>query len=126
MMSKVVEGLFYANTHEWVKVEDGFAFIGITDYAQDSLGEIVFVELPEEDDELVAGEELGAIESVKAASDIMSPVSGTIVEVNEELEDAPELLNEDAFKNWIVKVELSDESELDNLLNAEQYKEICE
>jgi len=125
-MSKVVEGLFYANTHEWVKVEDGFAFIGITDYAQDSLGEIVFVELPEEDDELVAGEELGAIESVKAASDIMSPVSGTIVEVNEELEDAPELLNEDAFKNWIVKVELSDESELDNLLNAEQYKEICE
>jgi len=126
MMSKVVEGLFYANTHEWVKVEDGFAFIGITDYAQDSLGEIVFVELPEEDDELVAGEELGAIESVKAASDIMSPVSGTIVEVNEELEDAPELLNEDAFGNWIVKVELSDESELDNLLNAEQYKEICE
>ena len=125
-MSKVVEGLFYANTHEWVKVEDGFAFIGITDYAQESLGEIVFVELPEEDDELVAGEELGAIESVKAASDIMSPVSGTIVEVNEELEDAPELLNEDAFKNWIVKVELSDESELDNLLNAEQYKEICE
>jgi len=125
-MSKVVEGLFYANTHEWVKVEDGFAFIGITDYAQDSLGEIVFVELPEEDDELVAGEELGAIESVKAASDIMSPVSGTIVEVNEELEDAPELLNEDAFGNWIVKVELSDESELDNLLNAEQYKEICE
>ena len=83
-------------------------------------------ELPEEDDELVAGEELGAIESVKAASDIMSPVSGTVVEVNEELEDAPELLNQDSFKNWIVKVELSDESELDNLLNAEQYKEICE
>lgn len=125
-MSKVIEGLFYANTHEWVKVEDGFAFIGITDYAQDSLGEIVFVELPEEDDDLVAGEELGAIESVKAASDILSPVSGTVVEVNEELEDAPELLNEDSFKHWIVKVELSDESELENLLNAEQYKEICE
>jgi glycine cleavage system H protein len=126
MMSKVVEGLFYANTHEWVKVEDGFAYIGITDYAQDSLGEIVFVELPEEDDDLVAGEELGAIESVKAASDILSPVSGTVVEVNEELEDAPELLNEDSFKHWIVKVELSDESELKKLLNAEQYKEICE
>jgi glycine cleavage system H protein len=125
-MSKVIEGLFYANTHEWVKVEDGFAYIGITDYAQDSLGEIVFVELPEEDDDLVAGEELGAIESVKAASDILSPVSGTVVVVNEELEDAPELLNEDSFKHWIVKVELSDESELKKLLNAEQYKEICE
>ena len=125
-MSKIIKGLYYTNTHEWIRVEDGFGYIGITDYAQESLGEIVFVELPEEDDELVAGEELGAIESVKAASDIMSPVSGTIVEVNEELEDAPELLNEDAFGNWIVKVELSDESELDNLLNAEQYKEICE
>ena len=117
-MSKVVEGLFYANTHEWVKVEDGFAYIGITDYAQDSLGEIVFIELPEEDDDLVAGEELGAIESVKAASDILSPVSGTVVEVNDQLEDAPELLNEDSFKHWIVKVELSDESELEKLLNA--------
>jgi glycine cleavage system H protein len=126
MMSKIIEGLFYANTHEWVKVEDGFAFIGITDYAQESLGEIVFIELPEEDDELVAGEEFGAIESVKAASDVLSPVSGTVVEVNEELEDAPELLNEDSFKHWIVKVELSDDSELENLLNAEQYKEICE
>lgn len=125
-MSKIVEGLFYAKTHEWVKVEDGFGFIGITDYAQESLGEIVFVELPEEDDDLVAGEELGAIESVKAASDIMSPVSGTVVEINEDLEDSPELLNKDSFENWIVKVELSDESELENLLNAEQYKEICE
>jgi len=125
-MSKIIEGLFYANTHEWVKVEDGFAFIGITDYAQDSLGEIVFVELPEEDDDLVAGEELGAIESVKAASDIMSPVSGTVVEVNTELEDAPELLNEDPFENWIVKVEIGDKSELEHLLNAAQYKEICE
>ncbi len=126
MMSKIIEGLFYTNTHEWVKVEDGFAFIGITDYAQDSLGEIVFIELPEEEDDLVSGEELGAIESVKAASDILSPVTGSVVEVNEELEDAPELLNEDSFKNWIVKVELSDKSELDSLLNAEQYKEICE
>ena len=125
-MSKIVEGLFYTNTHEWVKVEDGFAFIGITDYAQESLVVIVFIELPEEDDELEAGEELGAIESVKAASDILSPVTGTVVEVNTELEDGPELINEDAFANWIVKVELSDKSELDNLINAEQYKEICE
>lgn len=125
-MSKIVDGLFYAKTHEWVKVEDGFGFIGITDYAQDSLGEIVFVELPEEDDELVAGEELGAVESVKAASDILSPVSGTVVEVNSALEDEPELLNADPFNNWIVKVELSDESEVKNLLSAEEYKEICE
>ena len=125
-MSKIVEGLFYTNTHEWVKVEEGFAFIGITDYAQESLGEIVFIELPEEDDELELGEELGAIESVKAASDILSPVSGTVAEVNENLEDSPESINEDAFANWIVKVELSDESELENLLSAEQYKEICE
>ena len=125
-MSKIVEGLFYTNTHEWVKVEEGFAFIGITDYAQESLGEIVFIELPEEEDELELGEELGAIESVKAASDILSPVTGTVVEVNTELEDGPELMNSDAFGNWIVKVELSDKSELDNLLSAEQYKEICE
>ncbi|KFZ26462.1 MAG: Glycine cleavage system H protein [Candidatus Izimaplasma bacterium HR2] len=125
-MSKIVEGLFYTNTHEWVKVEDGFAFIGITDYAQESLGEIVFIELPEEDDSLEKGEELGAIESVKAASDILSPITGTVVEINESLEDEPELLNTDAFTNWIVKVELSDESELEKLLNAEQYKEICE
>ena len=125
-MSKIVEGLFYTNTHEWVKVEEGFAFIGITDYAQESLGEIVFIELPEEDDSLEKGEELGAIESVKAASDILSPLTGNVVEVNEALEDGPELINEDAFANWIVKVELSDESELEGLLNAEQYKEICE
>ena len=125
-MSKVVEGLFYANTHEWVKVEDGFAFIGITDYAQDSLGEIVFVELPEVDDEISSGEEFSAIESVKAASDIVSPVTGTIVEVNEDLEDSPELINEDAYENWIVKIELEDKSELNSLLSAEEYKEICE
>ena len=125
-MSKIVEGLFYTNTHEWVKVENGFAFIGITDYAQESLGEIVFIELPEEEDDLEAGEELGAIESVKAASDILSPVSGSVVAVNTELEDGPELLNTDSFANWIVKVELTDKSELEGLLNAEQYKEICE
>lgn len=125
-MSKILDGLFYTNSHEWVKVEEGFAFIGITDYAQDSLGEIVFIELPEEEDDLVAGEELGAIESVKAASDILSPLSGVVVEVNTELEDSPELINTDSFENWIVKVELSDKAELEGLLSPEQYKEICE
>jgi glycine cleavage system H protein len=125
-MSKIVEGLYYTNTHEWVKVQDGFAYIGITDYAQESLGEIVFVELPEEESSLEAGEELGAIESVKAASDILSPVTGTIVEINDELEDSPELLNEDPYENWVVKMDLESESELHKLLNATEYKEICE
>jgi glycine cleavage system H protein len=125
-MSKVVEGLYYANSHEWVKVKDGFAFIGITDYAQESLGEVVFIELPEEDDQVEAGVEFSALESVKAASDIVSPVTGTIVLVNEELEDSPELINEDPYENWIIKVDLEDESELNNLLSAEEYKEICE
>ena len=125
-MSKIVEGLYYTNTHEWVKVQDGFAYIGITDYAQESLGEIVFVELPEEGSSLEAGEELGAIESVKAASDILSPVTGIIVEVNDELEDSPELLNEDPYENWIVKIDLESKSELHKLLNSTEYKEICE
>ncbi len=125
-MSKIVKGLYYTNTHEWVKVEDGFAYIGITDYAQESLGEIVFVELPEEETAVEAGEEFGAIESVKAASDIISPVTGTIVVVNDELEDSPELLNEDPYENWIVKVDLEDETELNKLLNADEYEDICE
>ncbi len=125
-MSKIVEGLYYTNTHEWVKVEEGFAFIGITDYAQESLGEIVFVELPEEEDQVEAGEEFSAIESVKAASDVLSPITGIIVLINDDLEDAPELLNEDSYENWIVKVEIEDKTELNKLLNAEEYKEICE
>jgi glycine cleavage system H protein len=125
-MSKIIKGLYYTTTHEWIKVEDGFGFVGITDYAQESLGEIVFVELPEEDDQVDAGGELSAIESVKAASDILSPVTGTIVIVNDELEDSPELINEDPYENWIVKIELEDKSELNSLLSAEEYKEICE
>jgi len=125
-MSKIIEGLYYTNTHEWVKVEDGFAYIGITDYAQESLGEIVFVELPEEESQMEIGDELSAIESVKAASDVLCPITGTIVVVNDELEDSPELLNEDPYENWIVKMDLEDESELNKLLSADEYKEICE
>ncbi|MCD6482526.1 MAG: glycine cleavage system protein GcvH [Candidatus Izimaplasma sp.] len=125
-MSKIVKGLYYTSTHEWVKVEDEFAFIGITDYAQDSLGEIVFVELPEEEDQVEAGIEFSAIESVKAASDILSPVTGIIVLVNDDLEDSPELINEDPYENWIIKVELEDKTELNKLLDSEEYKEICE
>ncbi len=121
-MSKIIEGLYYSESHEYVKVEGDFGFIGITDYAQHELGNVVYVDMPEVDDEVTAGEDFGAVESVKAASDLMSPVSGTVVEVNEALEDEPGLINKDAFENWIIKVELSDKSELDNLMDAAAYK----
>ena len=124
-MAKVIEGLYYSESHEFVKVEGDFAFIGITDYAQHALGNVVYVDLPEVDDEVTAGEEFGAVESIKAASDIIAPVSGTIVEVNDALDDQPELLNQDAYENWIIKVELSDKSELDALMDAAAYEEFC-
>ena len=124
-MAKVIEGLYYAESHEYVRVEGEFGSIGITDYAQDQLGNVVYVDMPEVDDEVSAGEEFGAVESVKAASDLFSPVSGTVVEVNEALEDEPELINKDAFANWIIKVELADKSELENLMDAKAYEEIC-
>ena len=121
-MSKIIDGLYYSESHEYVKVEGDFGFIGITDYAQHELGNVVYVDMPEVDDEVTAGEDFGAVESVKAASDLMSPVSGTVVEVNEALEDEPGLINKDAFENWIIKVEMSDKSELDNLMDAAAYK----
>ena len=125
-MAKLIEGLYYSESHEYVKVDGNFGYIGITDYAQHALGNIVYVDMPEVDDDVEAGDEFGAVESVKAASDLISPVSGTVVEVNEELEDAPEFINQDAFGNWIIKVELSDKSELDNLMDAKAYGEFCE
>ena len=124
-MAKVIEGLFYSESHEYVKVEGDFAYVGITDYAQHALGNVVYVDMPEVDDEVEADEDFGAVESVKAASDLNSPVSGTVVEVNEALEDKPELLNEDAFENWIMKVQMSDKSELDALMDAAAYEELC-
>lgn len=124
-MAKVIEGLYYSESHEFVKVEGNIATIGITDYAQQALGNIVYVDLPDVDDELEAGDDFGAVESVKAASDLSTPVSGTVVEVNEALEDTPELINQDAFGAWIIKVELSDSSELDNLMDAKKYEEFC-
>ena len=123
-MSKIIDGLYYSESHEYVKVEGDFGFIGITDFAQHELGNVVYVDMPEVDDEVTAGEDFGAVESVKAASDLMSPVSGTVVEVNEALEDEPGLINKDAFENWIIKVELSDKSELDSLMDAAAYKEM--
>ena len=124
-MAKFEEGLRYSESHEYIRVEGEYGYIGISDYAQHALGNVVYVDMPEVDDEVTAGEEFGAVESVKAASDLISPVSGTIVEINEALEDQPELLNEDAFGNWIIKVQLSDPSELDNLMDVEAYKAHC-
>lgn len=124
-MAKVIEGLYYSESHEYVRVEGDFGFIGITDYAQHELGNVVYVDMPEVDDEVEAGAEFGVVESVKAASDLNAPVSGTVVEVNEALEDEPELLNQDAFENWIIKVELTDKAELDNLMSAEEYEKFC-
>ncbi len=124
-MAKTIEGLYYSESHEWVKVEGNIAIVGITDHAQHEMGDLSYVDMPEVDDELEKGEEFGAVESVKAASDLYSPVSGTVVEINEELEDAPELLNQDAFANWIMKVEMSDPSELESLMDAAAYEEMC-
>ena len=124
-MAKVIEGLYYSESHEYIRVEGNYGFIGITDYAQHALGNVVYVDMPEVDDEVEAGSEFGAVESVKAASDLISPVSGTVVEVNEALEDKPELVNEDAFANWIIKVEMSDKEELDQLMDAAAYEEFC-
>jgi len=124
-MAKVIEGLYYSESHEFVRVEGNYGFIGITDYAQNALGNVVYVDMPEVDDEVTAGEEFGAVESVKAASDLFAPVSGTVVEINEALEDQPELINQDAFENWIIKVELSNKSELDALMDAAAYEAFC-
>lgn len=121
-MSKILEGLCYSESHEWVKVEGNIAVVGVSDFAQKEMGDITYVDMPAVDDEVSAGEEFGALESVKASSDLISPVSGVVVEVNEELEDAPEKVNEDAYASWIIKVEMSDPSELDALLDAAGYK----
>ncbi len=121
-MSKILEGLFYAESHEYVKVEGEFGYVGITDYAQHELGNVVYVDMPDEGDEVTAGEDFGAVESVKAASDLISPVSGEVVEVNEALGDSPELVNSDPYANWIIKVKLSDPSEVESLMDANAYK----
>ena len=124
-MAKVIEGLYYSESHEYVKVEGEYGYIGITDYAQHELGNVVYVDMPDVDDEVSAGEEFGAVESVKAASDLNSPVSGTVVEVNSALEDEPELLNSDAFGNWIIKVRIENPDELQSLMSASEYESIC-
>ena len=123
-MSKIIEGLKYSETHEWVKVEGNVSIVGVSDYAQKEMGDITYVDMPDVDDEVSKDEEFGALESVKASSDLVSPVSGVVVEKNEALEDAPELINQDPYENWIIKVEMSDASELDALLDAAGYAKL--
>ena len=123
-MSNIPENLRYTSSHEWVSEEDGVYTVGLTDFAQDSLGDLVFINLPQEGDEVVAGEAFCDVESVKAVSDVFSPVSGTVVEVNEELADAPELINDDPYGAWIVRV--GEVTEVEDLLDAEGYAAVCE
>lgn len=123
---KILNELKYSKSHEWVRVEGNKAYFGITDYAQDHLGEVVFADLPEQGREIKIEEAVAVIESVKAVADIFSPISGTVVEVNEELLDNPAEINSNPFESWFVAVEMSDQSELDALLSAEDYEKICE
>ena len=125
-MSKVLESLRYSETHEWVKVEGNIAIVGVTDFAQSEMGDITYVDMPDVDDEVVKDEEFGALESVKASSDLICPVSGVVVENNEALEDAPELVNQDPYENWIIKVKMSDPEELNDLISAEEYTKLTE
>ena len=121
-MSKVLEGLLYSESHEWVRVEGDVAVIGVSDFAQEEMGDITYVDLPDVEDEVTACEEFGALESVKASSDLYAPVSGTVTERNESLEDEPERINADPYDAWIIKVRMSDPSELDALLDAAAYE----
>ena len=117
--------LYFSPSHEYIIVDGNVGYVGVSDFAQQQLGNVVYVDMPEQGDDLTKGEEFGAIESVKAASDLIAPVSGTVLEFNELLLDNPKLINEDAMKNWIIKVELSDPSELDDLLDEESYNKLC-
>ena len=123
-MSKIIPGLLYSESHEWVKVDGGVAIIGVTDYAQSELGDITYVDMPQKGDEVTKECELGALESVKTAADLISPVSGTVVATNNQVEDDPSLINSDPYTNWIVKVEMSDVKELDSLLSGAAYENI--
>jgi glycine cleavage system H protein len=123
---KVIPSLKYCKEHTWVKTEGEYAYIGITDYAQDQLGEILFVEMPEIEDEITRGEDFGVVESSKVASDLIAPISGEVVEINEILEDEPEAINEDAYEAWIIKVKVSDVDELESLLNSDGYESSLE
>lgn len=117
--------IYYSESHEYIRVEGEEGFIGISDYAQKQLGNVVYVDMPEEGDEITAGDDFGAIESVKAASDLIAPVSGEVLEVNTALEENPRLVNEDPMANWIIKVSIQDPSQLDSLMDEERYAVYC-
>ena len=124
-MSKIVEGLLYSESHEWVKIDGNVAIIGVSDFAQSELGDITYVDMPSDGDEIEKGSEFGALESVKTAADLYSPVSGTVVATNRAVEDDPSLINADPYTNWIIKVEMSDKGECNSLLDAASYAQIA-
>ena len=125
-MSKILEELLYSESHEWVKVDGNIAIIGVSDFAQEEMGDITYVDAPSEGDSVAKGEDFGALESVKASSELLIPVSGKVVEVNPDLEDAPEKINEDAYEAWIIKVEMSDPAEVEALMDAAAYQAFSE
>jgi glycine cleavage system H protein len=122
---KTYQGLKYTKEHEWVRLEDGLMYIGISNYAQHALGDIVFVELPKAGKKLKAGDQMSVVESVKTASDVYTPISGTVVKVNGMLASTPELLNPEPYENWIAALDAEDPSELDQLMDEQQYSEFC-
>jgi len=124
-MAEVKEALLYSESHEWVKVKGEIAIIGISDFAQHSMGDITYVDIPAVGDELEAEEDFGALESVKASSELVCPLSGAVVEVNEALEDAPEMINKDPYGSWIIKLRMSEPEQLKGLLSPAQYAEIA-
>lgn len=119
---KTIPSLKYTSKHEWVKVDGEYAFIGITDFAQDQLGEVLFVEMPEVGDTISQDDDYGVVESSKVASDLIAPISGEVVEINEKLEDEPEYINDDPYDAWIIKVKISDKDELESLISSEEYE----
>ena len=121
-MSKVIPGLLYSESHEWVKVDGQVAIIGVSDYAQSELGDITYVDMPQVGEQIEKAQEFGALESVKTAADLYSPVSDSVVATNKLVEDDPSLINADPYTNWIIKIEMSDTQELDSLLNASAYE----
>jgi glycine cleavage system H protein len=126
-MIEIPEELKYTDEHEWTRIEDDLVVIGITDYAQDALGEIVYIELPSEGDEIIKGDSFGGVESTKSVSDLYAPVSGEVVEVNESLLDSPETINEDPYGDgWLIKVRIHDSDEFDELMDSEQYSDFIE
>jgi glycine cleavage system H protein len=125
-MAKIPQDLRYTKDHEWIRMEDGVGVVGITDYAQHAMGDVVYVEFPEKGRKVHAGEDFVVVESVKGANDVFSPVSGTVLEVNDALEESPELLNQDAYANWLVRLEVADPGELNSLLDHAAYAALLE